>query len=332
MKFIKRILKVDYKRMFNTIKFIKERSGKSFIFITFDIIRCYFKFGSGYIDYFLFFFEDLSDDRKATFINRTVNEGYIRKLNNPKFYHIFSNKPEFLKTFKDFIVRDWLFLKEASYNDFNSFCKKHDKFIVKPDSGMCGIGVSIIDTNGKDIKTIYDDLIRNNTLLVEELLDQDESISSIYPYSINTIRVYTILKNNKVHVMFKAIRIGNHGKVVDNFNNGGMFSVIDDDGVIQKPAIDKLNNVFNKHPMTGKDIIGFKIPRFKEIIDLCKKLAMVVPEISYAAWDIAVTKSGLDIVEGNEHPGYDIYQSRPHLDMNDIHGMKGYFDSVINGD
>lgn len=330
MSFIKRLLRIDYKRMFNTIRLISKRSNKSFFFITFDIIRCYLKYGSGYIDYFLFFFEGLSDDRKATFINRSVNESYIRKLNNPEYYHVFSNKPEFLKTFKDYIVRDWLYLKESSYSDFEKFCKKHSKFIVKPDDGMCGIGVSIIDSNGKDIKTIYDDLIKNNILLVEELLIQDDSISNVYPHSINTIRVYTINLNDEVHVMFKAIRIGNHGKVVDNFNNGGMFSVIDDDGVIRKPAIDKLNNIFDKHPMTGTDIVGFRIPRFNEIIELCKKLALVVPEIRYAAWDIAVTKTGLDIVEGNEHPGYDIYQSRPHLNPNDIHGLKPYFDSVIN--
>ena len=332
MNFIKRILKVDYKRMFNTVRSIQKRSNKSFLFITFDIIRCYFKFGSGYIDYFLFFFEDLSDERKATFINRTVNEGYVRKLNNPSFYHIFSNKPEFLKTFKDYIVRDWVYLKECSFEEYVDFVNKHPRFICKPADGMCGIGVSIIDTTNADLKEIYNKLINNNTLLLEELLEQDDSISSIYPHSINTIRVYTINKNGNVHVMFEAIRIGNHGKVVDNFNNGGMFSVIDDDGVIRKPAIDKLNNVFEKHPMTNREIIGFKIPRYNEIIELCKKLALVVPEIKYSAWDICVTKTGLDIVEGNEHPGYDIYQSRPHLDPSDIHGMKDKFDKVVNGD
>ena len=332
MKFFKRILNIDYKRMFNTIRSIQKRSNKSFIFITIDIIRCYFKYGSGYIDYFLFFFEDLSDEKKATFINRTVNESYIRKLNNKDYYHIFSNKPEFLETYKKYIVRDWLYLKEADYKDYLKFVKKHKKFICKPDNGMCGIGVSIIDTKGKDLKKIYDELISNNTLLLEELLIQNTSISKIYPNSINTIRVYTININGNVHIMFKAIRIGNHGKIVDNFNNGGMFSVIEDDGYIRKPAIDKLNNVFIKHPMTNHNIVGFKIPKYKEIIKLCKKLALVVPEIKYAAWDIAVTKNGLDIVEGNEHPGYDIYQSRPHLNPNNIHGMKEYFDSVIYGE
>lgn len=328
MRFIKRILKIDYKRMLNTVRSIQKRSNKSFLYITFDIIRCYFKFGSGYIDYFLFYFEDLPDEKKATFINRSVNESYIRKLNDPNFYHIFSNKPEFLKTFKDYIVRDWVYLKEASYEEYLEFVNKHNKFIVKPDNGMCGIGVSIIDSDGKDLKKLYDELISNNTLLLEELLIQDDSISSIYPHSINTIRVYTVHLNNEVHIMFKAIRIGNHGKIVDNFNNGGMFTVIDDDGVIRLPAIDKLNNVFEKHPMTGKDIIGFKIPRFDEIMELCKKLALIVPEIKYAAWDICVTKNGLDIVEGNEHPGYDIYQSRPHLGK-DLCGKKPLFDEII---
>lgn len=330
MRFIKRILRIDYKRMFNTIRLIKKRSCKSFIFITFDIIRCYFKFGSGYIDYFLFFFEELSDDIKATFINRSVNEEYIRKLNNKDYYHIFYNKQEFLNTFKDYIARDFLYLGDATYDDYLNFVKKHEKFFVKPHNGMCGIGASIVDSDGKDLKELYDFLINNNTLLLEELIVQDTEISKIYPNSINTIRVYTINTSKEVFVMFKAIRIGNHGKVVDNFNNGGMFSVINDEGIIDKPAIDKLNNVFDKHPMTGIDIVGFKIPRFNEIIDLCKKLATVVPEIKYAAWDIAVTDKGLDIVEGNEHPGYDIYQSRPHLDPNNIHGLKDRFDNVIN--
>ena len=327
-KILNRLNTFDYKRMIEMINVIKNRSNHSSFWIVLDIFRCFIKYGSGYMDYYLFYFESLTDQEKETYINVSTNNEYIKKCNDRKFYHVLNDKVDFIEKYKDFIKRDTLDIRNCSYEEYLKFFKKHHEFMAKPVDGFCGKGIELIVTKGQDPKALYESFNINKQYLLEEKIVQNKEISSIYPNSINTIRVVTLNRNNDVKIMFSAIRIGNHGKFVDNFNNGGMFTPIDDDGVIRKPALDKDNNVFEVHPMTKTPIIGFKIPMYEQIKELCKKLALVTPELGLCGWDIALTDKGIDVVEGNQIPGYDIYQSREHLAPSKI-GLKPKFDKEI---
>lgn len=330
MYYIERLFRIDFKRMFTTIKKIAKRSKKPFIYIFIDIVISSLKYGSGYMDYFQFYFENLNGKQRATYINRTVNNNYFKLMNNREYFHFFQNKHEFLNRFKDYIKRDFIMLNEVTYDEYLEFVKKHPVFMAKPDDGLCGHDIELIDTSGKDLKELYDSFFKKKTLLLEEKIVQNGELSSIYPLAINTIRVVTINRNGRVEVPFVAIRMGNGGRVVDNFNSGGCFTVVDEDGVIRKPALDKENNVYDVHPYTNTPLIGFKIPMYEEIIKQCKEMATVIPEVGYVGWDMTVTDKGIDVVEGNQLPGYDIYQSFPHLNE-DMCGLKPRFDKIIYG-
>ena len=67
---------------------------------------------------------------------------------------------------------------------------------------------------------------------------------------------------------------------------------------------------------------------YDEVIEQCKKMALVTPEIGYTGWDMAIGEKGIDVVEANQLPGYDIYQSYPHLNA-DLCGLKPRFDEAI---
>ena len=327
-RIIQRIKGFDPRRMIKMIKVICDRSGKSFIHIFLDIFRCWIKFGSGYMDYYLFYFETLPDDVKASYINIAVNKDYIRHCNDPKYYHVLNNKVTFLNTYKEFIKRDYIDIRECSYEEYEDFYNKHEEFMAKPIDGLCGYGIELIKTEDNNPRIVYDALNSKKQFLLEERIKQNAEINQIYDGSINTLRIVTLYKNNNVKVLFRAMRIGNNGKVVDNFNNGGLMAVVDADGVIRKPVLDKENKVYTNHPMTNTPIVGFKIPHFDEVIELCKKLAKVTPQLGLCGWDIAVTDKGVDVVEGNEIPGYDIYQSREQLAPS-VYGLKKEFDDAI---
>ena len=280
------------------------------------------------MDYYVFFFEELNAKQRKTYITRTINNDYIKHMNNPAYYHLFKNKPDFLKTFHEYIKRDYVYLKECSYEEYLDFVGKHPIFMAKPVDGMCGKGIEVIDSKDKDLKALYDGFMSSGQQLLEERIAQNKEMSKMYPEAINTIRIVTCRKGEDVHILFRALRIGNEGRHVDNFNSGGMFTVIDEDGVIRKPAIDKDGNEFDVHPYTGCNIIGFKIPMYEQIIEQAKKMAFVVPEVPLVGWDFCVSEKGIDVVEGNEYPGYDIYQSKQHLEKDRI-GLKKKFDDVI---
>lgn len=46
---------------------------------------------------------------------------------------------------------------------------------------------------------------------------------------------------------------------------------------------------------------GFKVPYFKESIEMIKKAIEYLP-IKFAGWDIAITEYGPCIIEGNSYP------------------------------
>jgi len=326
--YFKRLFGMDYKSMFNSINEIHNRSKKNKLIIFLDIVICSIKYQSGYMDYKIFYFENLKGYQRKTFVTRGVNNSYIKKMNNSDYYETFNNKVLFNQKFEKFLKRDYLYLK-SNLEEFVKFTNKHKVILVKPIDMQCGKGIKKIEINDKsNIKNIYMKLMRNKQTLVEEYVLQSKEMNKLYPYSVNTLRFVTATINNKTTILFRVIRIGNNNNVVDNYNSGGMFSVINEKGIISKPAIDKSGNVYEIHPMTKTEICGFSIPFFKEAEKMVKEACKVIPEVGYVGWDIAITDKGPLMIEGNELPGYDLYQSKIHLNE-DSTGVKPLFDKVI---
>ena len=326
--YFKRLFSMDFKAMHESIKEVSKRSHKLKIYIFFDMIICSIKYQAGYMDYKVFFFENLKKYQRKTFVTRGVNNGYIKTMNNSLYYDWFNNKIKFNEKFNEYLGRDYMYLR-SNLEEFTKFLKKHKVIIVKPVDLQCGKDIRKIDIKDvNNIKNLYMRLVGKKQLLIEECVKQHKKMNELFPTSVNTLRIVTAYKNKKVHVLFRAIRIGNGKNVVDNFNHGGMYSVVNEEGVIYKPAIDKKGNVFIVHPVTNTKIEGFEIPYFKEAIEMVKKAAKVIPEVGLVGWDIAITNKGPVMIEGNQLPGYDIYQSKIHLN-DDGTGVKPLFDKVI---
>lgn len=324
-------MRMNYGAMFKAVGEVHKRSGKNRVIIFFDMIGCSIKYQAGYMDYKVFFFENLTKKQRASFVTRGVNNAYIKKLNDPTYNHFFRNKKEFNEKFREYLNRDFIDLDVASYEEFLDFIEAHPTFMAKPKDGQCGKDIEKITIDNNSVKTeLYNKLKENKQLLLETYVVQHPEISRLFPKSVNTIRMVTMRVNGKTTIAYRVIRIGNGDNVVDNFNHGGMFSVVDENGKITKPAIDKAGNVYETHPVTGTEIMGFQIPRFEEAKALVMKMSEVIPEIGYTGWDICITEKGPVVIEGNEFPGYDVYQSKIHLDEDNM-GLKPMFDKIIKG-
>lgn len=326
--YVKRLFSLSFKNLFKTIDKISKRSNKSKFIIFFDIVISSILFGSGYVDYDLFSFENTPYKKRKTFINRSVNNEYVKKLNDRKYYKYFDDKDLFNEKFKDFIKRDFINLSKCSYYDFLEFTKKHKTFIVKPISATGGVGVEKITIKNNDTEEIYNKLLDNKQYLVEECVSQIKYFSDLYSHSVNTLRIVTIRINHETHVVARILRIGNKGNIVDNYHKDGMFTTLDKYGRVEYPAVDREGNVYTSHPETNTSIVNFKVSHFEDIIDFVKKASTVIEEVGYVGWDIAVTKDGPVLIEGNNLPGYDLYQSKIHLSENK-EGKKPLFDSII---
>ena len=305
---IKRIFTMDYKNLFEIIEQIHRESGISRIKLFFDILYCGMKFGAGFNDYKLYRFYELSDEQRSTYLNRTNNMQICRALNNPAYYHVVDDKVEFNELFAAFLKRDWLDMRKTSLEEFEEFCQKHEDMMIKPLNETGGKGVEKLYVKDySSIKELYDLILSKKAYLIEEVVKQHPDISKLYPYSVNTYRILTIKTDDQVDVIYGILRLGNNGSVVDNHHAGGMSTPIDlETGKILYPASDLNLTLYDEHPMTHVKLVGYQLPYWPQAKQMVREAALLIPEIRYNGWDVAVGEDGPLLIEGNYLPGYDL--------------------------
>ncbi len=309
-----RITNMDYKKMYETAKIVHQRCGKNTLATMADMIWCGFKYMAGYMDYLVFEFYRLNRKQRATYVTRGVNDRIVRALNQEEYRECFHDKIKFFRLFSNYLGREWMDLRDHTAEDFALFLEKADRIVVKPIDGTGGKGIEMHDVAEIDDPTsFFERVVKEKKYLVEQYVTQHHEISEIYPRSVNTIRLVTILSGDEVHLVFSSIRIGN-GKTVDNLNSGGMAAIVDETtGCISTVAADKEGKIYTEHPYTGTTIVGKRIPMYEEAVAMVKEAARVVPQIRYVGWDVAITEEKPILIEANYFPGHDIYQFQVHL-------------------
>ena len=310
IKFLIRcIINLDYKNMIKIAKKISKKSRKPFLIIFFDMIYCGLKYGAGYYDYQEFEFYLLNRKERKTYLTRAKNNSIVSKYNDKKYFELLDDKLKFNEKFSKYIKRDYMIIDGNNFNEFNTFFRDHKSIIAKVIDGEGGHGIEKYNYGrGSNKKRLYNSLIDKKEILIEECITQHKDISSLYPSSVNTLRLFTFYDGKDSVVLNRVFKIGNGG-VIDNFSSGGMYTFANEDGEIIVPAIDQEDNIFEVHPITNKKIVGYKIPYFKEACDLVCKAAKEIKEVKYIGWDVAIGEKGPMIIEGNSFPG--VFQIKP---------------------
>ncbi|MCL2068386.1 MAG: hypothetical protein FWH00_00650 [Oscillospiraceae bacterium] len=312
IKYIIRCVRyMDFRGMLRTVREIARESRRLPLCVFIDMIWCALRYGAGYVDYRIFNFARLSAKQRGTFVTRGINNDLIRRLNNRSDYRLMDDKAEFNKLFGGYIGRGWIDLRDSSAEQLAAFLAGKRAVIAKPVSEISGKGVIMVEqAHRKDPKELYCRLKQSGQVLVEEVVAQHHEISRLYPGSVNTLRLVTIAMPDEVHIVYRAMRFGVGENVVDNFNSGGMFALVNDSGIIYTDAINKQTEMFHAHPTTGEVFEGTQIPFFAEAQAMTKEAARLVPGIRYAGWDVAITETGPLFIEANHNPGHDMMQSK----------------------
>ena len=136
----------------------------------------------------------------------------------------------------------------------------------------------------------------------------------INPSSLNTIRVATISINGKTDVIFSYLRVGVEGAFVDNLHSGGIRFPIDrHTGKIFKGMNYQVHDVL-RHPDSGVQLYGEIIPKWDEIIELCRNAHELAPEsLHLVGWDVCLDEDDISLIEGNGGPGFPPIEN-PHED------------------
>lgn len=311
--FLNRAASGSLKRMHNFAKGIHERTGKPTALILADMANCILRYGIGYQEYANYGFESKSSAQRKTFMTMNHSVALNRMLNDETLVSAVDDKAEFIHRFRNFLGRECHVVDEMSDEYFRTFLSKYDAVFVKAANSFGGLEVRKIKRDEiEDPYALYKELTADpkKRYVVEEAIHQHPKMNELFPGSVNTMRMVTIVKDGKPKFIYAILRMGKGEKPVDNATSGGIYTRVDTDGVLRWPAYSEKEGIFYEtHPDTGTKIQGFTVPMFKEAVELVLNAAMVEPKLGYIGWDVAITENGPVLVEGNMLPGYDMIQN-----------------------
>ena len=278
-------------------------------------------------EYMIFGFYNLSTGEQKKYLTDVEATRLMRPYNNDSEPYL-KSKATFLKNFTRFIHRGWLYVPKASYEEFCDFLHKYRTIALKPQYSSWGIGFFKLTeeefASKEDPKEFYQKLCEGR-YLAEEFVQSYKELAAFHPSSLNTLRVITFRNGDRFEVFGGGLRVGNNGLCVDNAHGGGIFCEIDpESGKIITDGLDEYSNSYVTHPMTGVPFKGMQIPRWKEVVELCKEASKELPCLRVVGWDVAILEDGtLGLIEGNHSPGMNIVQAPAK------HGVYERFSSML---
>ena len=176
---------------------------------------------------------------------------------------------------------------------------------VKPVDGMQGRHCCLVDAGSTDLDELHA-MTMERRFVFEETLVQHAALGAIFPHSVNTIRAVTCAAPGEPPVVVAALlRLGVGASAVDNASQGGIFVGIDLETGRLRPLgrrfLEHGGGVYATHPDTGFRFEGFEIPHFREALAAAVRAATHVPH-PLIGWDLATTRAGPVLVEGNAVP------------------------------
>lgn len=304
---INKVIDIDNERLNYLVDLISKENKVSKFKIKMDMISNFLRYGISYTDYMKGNYFNLSRKEKKAFIKTKKFYGIINYLNDDNYRNIFLDKITFNKKFKKFIGRDFVDLRETKYDDFVKFLSNKKSVFIKKHNSFGGDGIEKVVLSKKtDLVELYGKLSKNKQYLIEDTIIQHDYLNKINPNVVNTIRLVTLIKDGKAHVIGNTIRLNTGEEEVISCHD--IFGSLDNDGNLLGNIVDDDCHIYKEHPLTKFKFDNMKIPYIKEAIKLVEKAAKVVPEIRYVGWDVAITPTGPVIIEGNFYPSYGLFQ------------------------
>lgn len=271
-----------------------------------DTLWCKFRYGMTTKEYFLFGFYNKSGYARRAFVSSAESSLTIANLINKGDKSMFDQKYNTYKAFKPFYRREAVFVSLPRESDkLVEFARAHGGFILKPEVSSQGRGIRFWKDDMDNAESMLKEICCSNMggVILEELIQQDDRMASFHPSSINTVRYCVDYLDGYVDKIYAIIRIGVGNSKVDNTSAGGICAAIDlETGIVVSKGLRRDGKQFAFHPDTGKQIIGSKIPDWEKLNDVIEKIRPENSPVHFVGWDMALSKDGWCIVEGNWGP------------------------------
>lgn len=269
-----------------------------------DMVRETLIYGTFYDEYIHYRFDLKNDAQRRTYLTDAVRNAICRRINDPSAQALLMDKCRAAQHFGPLFGREFLRLDAAtSRQEFLTLARRHPKLVAKPISNCSGRGVQLVEHHTQEEWSQWFESHRllPGGLIVEQPIVQDPALSQWHPSSVNTIRTNTILLDGRFLLFSTFLRMGRGGSFMDNCGQGGLMCAVDPlSGRISTPAFDEAGHSYPAHPDTNLLFQDAQLPRWDELRSTAEKLARAIPQLTFVAWDLALTPQGWIMVEGNK--------------------------------
>ena len=275
----------------------------------------YWVYGNNCDEEFYYDFIHKSHIEKSEYMTFRLRERYCRHINRKEDAELFVDKYRSYLRFQKYYDRDVIQINDNNdYNTFLEFVKKHPTFVVKPKDMAFGVGVYLVkESDYSDYQSLFDSIrkkgqmiknevvwAKSDSIVLEEVIEQDEAFARFHPYSVNGVRVTTLKVNGKVIIYHPWLKVGANGQFVTSAVFGTLDAGINaTTGIVETKGFKENGEIFEFHPDTGIRIPDFVIPKWNELVEMATEVAMSLDTISYVGWDFVLTPRGWCIMEAN---------------------------------
>ncbi len=309
--FFWRASNVDSANLFRIAGKLSASSGKPKLWIAADMVWSAAVHETGFTDYQDWDFHLLKHRERITYMTHPKSNHIAQLVNQKPFRHHFADKSQFVKLFAPWVGRETLDVRTATVGELEAFVVKHGSVMAKVTDKDGGQGIERKSASDiADFDEFRKELLSHEQYLVEQIIPQHPNMAALNGSSVNSLRIVSYFDGEKVHVLARVLKMGNGG-IIDNFAHGGMYTMLDENGVALHAAFDMAGDAFEVHPISGITIRGFTVPMYDKVLELVDEIARVVPQIPYVGWDIAISPDRPVVIEGNYNTG--VFQAKPSL-------------------
>ena len=191
---------------------------------------------------------------------------------------------------------------------------RHGFVIKKTVDTSSGRDVEIINDNVIDVEKLVD--MFGDNYVIQELIDQNESLKRLNSSSLNTFRVISYLCDEDIYICPISLRLGRNGAKKDNIHYGGISVGVNSDGTLKKYAFTEFGEKFSKHPDSGIEFDGYSIEKtYEDFEEIARQLHARIPWLGIISWDFSIDSKGQIVL----------------IEMNTT-GQSAWFPQMVNGE
>lgn len=298
---------MDWPKFRAFFRHVCKSHGRNGIALFFDAVASVYRYNIGLIDYFYFRFYLKNHAERSKWMGTGYKYEYDLLMNPVTERHILQNKTHFFQTFSPFVKHGFCTLEDIEADNERArrvLGNPTGKLAIKDALGQCGWQVEIVRVADFSREQLIQHMKQKGFNLAEEFIVQHSALAALSPSGLNTVRLITqITPEGDVDFIGPTLRMTVNSPV-DNMAVGNIAAPIDiTTGKIKGKGAyqDIRKEAVAVHPVTSVSLIGYQIPFWSDVLELCRNAALSDTRNKSIGWDVAITNDGPAFVEGNHN-------------------------------